>query len=74
MRVVKGRNKVMCFISSTEAKVYEMISADQFTDLTALTERDIQFAEEMYKRNVVRKVRRGQSIGYKTYDQTEKLQ
>lgn len=74
MRVVKGRNKVMCFISSTEAKVYEMISSDQFTDLTSLTERDVQFAEEMYKRNVVRKVRRGHNIGYKTYDQTEKLQ
>ena len=74
MRGIKGKDKVMCFISSTEAKVYEMIAADQFTDLNALAERDIHFAEEMYKRNAVRKVRRGQTIGYKTYDQNEKLQ
>lgn len=74
MRVIKGKNKVLCFISSTEAKVYEMIAADQLRDINTITERDMHFAEEMYKRNAVRKVRQGQSIGYKIYDQNEKLQ
>ena len=74
MRAVKGKDKVVCFISGTEAKVYEMIAADQLTDINNINERDMYFAEEMYKRNAVRKVRRGQFIGYKTYDQNDKIQ
>jgi len=69
MRAINGKNNVLCLISSTEAKVFNMIAADQFTDLNKLEERDLYLAEELYKRNAVRKVRRGQAIGYKIYDQ-----
>jgi len=68
MRAVKGKNNVLCLISSTEAKVFNMIAADQFTDLNTLTEREVHLAEELFKRNAVRKVRRDNVVGYKTYE------
>ncbi len=44
-----------------------------FIDVNTLSERDIYVAEELYKRDVIRKVKKGEHIGYKTYPQKTKL-
>ena len=44
-----------------------------FIDVNTLSERDIYVAEELYKRDVIRKVKKGENIGYKTYPQKTKL-
>ena len=45
-----------------------------FIDVNTLNERELYIAEEMYKRDVIRKVRKGESIGFKTYPQKQQLQ
>ena len=44
---------------------------EKFVDVNTLNERDLYIAEEMYKKNVLRKVRKGTKVGYKTFKQKE---
>ena len=45
----------------------------EFMDISNLDERTHHLAEEMYKKNSLRKVRRGERVGYKIYPQQERL-
>jgi hypothetical protein len=69
MRAVKGKHGILSLLSTTEVRLFNKIDFDQFLDINTLTERDLYIAEEMYKKNVIRKVKKEAKVGYKTYPQ-----
>jgi len=69
MKAVKGKNNILSLISSTEAKLFNKVDLEKFVDVNTLNERDLYIAEEMYKKNVLKKVRKGTKVGYKTFEQ-----
>lgn len=69
MRAVKCKRGNLSLISRDEARLFNKIDFDQFCDINTLSERDFFIAEEMYKKNVLRKVRKENKIGYKVYPQ-----
>jgi hypothetical protein len=73
MRAVKGKNKILSLINNPESSFFNKLDMEGFINVNTLNERELYIAEEMYKKNVIRKVRKGESIGYKTYPQKEVL-
>jgi hypothetical protein len=73
MRAVKGKNKILSLINNPESSFFNKLNMEGFINVNTLNERELYIAEEMYKKNVIRKVRKGESIGYKTYPQKEVL-
>jgi len=70
MRAVKCKNNHISLISKPEAKIYAMIEADGFISCDSLDERDSFVAEELYKQNILKKVRKNNCMGYKTYSES----
>ena len=73
MRAVKDKNKYLNLISSTEAKLFNKIDLTGFVNVNSLDEREQYIAEEMYKKDVLQKITKGEQVGYKIYPQKEKL-
>lgn len=73
MRAVKCKNGCLSIINRDEADMFRNVESRQFVLVNTLNEREQHIAEEMYKRNVLRKVKRGNDIGYKIHPQKEKL-
>ena len=73
MRAVKGKNKILSLINNPESSFFNKLNMEGFINVNTLNERELYIAEEMYKKNVIRKVRKGEWIGYKTYPQKEVL-
>ena len=73
MRAVKGKHQILSLINNPESSFFNKLDMQGFIDVNTLSERDIYVAEELYKRDVIRKVKKGESIGYKTYPQKTKL-
>ena len=67
MRAVKGKNKILSLISRPEARIYSMIEADGFISCESLSERDSYIAEELYQKNIIQKVRKDNTLGWKAY-------
>ena len=44
-----------------------------FTGVNTLNEQEQYIANELYKKDVLQKVKKGANIGYKTYPQKKKL-
>ena len=74
MRAVKDKNKYLNLISSTEAKLFNKIDLTGFVNVNSLDEREQYIAEEMYKKDILQKVTKGEELGYKIYPQKTKLQ
>lgn len=73
MRAVKCKNGCLSIINRDESAMFNKVEFNEFVDLNTLNEREQHIAEEMYKRNVLRRVKRGESVGYKIHPQKEKL-
>lgn len=69
MRAVKCKHGTLSLISRDEARLFNKIDFDKFCDINTLSERDFYMAEELYKKNVLRKVRKENKIGYKVHPQ-----
>ncbi|MBM37806.1 MAG: hypothetical protein CMO97_01920 [Woeseia sp.] len=67
MRAVKGKNEKLSLISSLEAKIFNKIEEDGFLEVNTMSERENFLADDLYKRDIVKKVRRDNTIGYKTF-------
>ena len=67
MRAIKGKHNQLSFISRPEAKVYSMIEADGFISCESLDERDSYVAEELYQKNIIQKIRKNNTLGWKAY-------
>mgnify|MGYP000547623650 CR=1 FL=1 len=73
MKAVKCKNGIVTLISSDEARLFNKIDMANFVDLNTLSERECHLAEELYKRNVLNKVKREHKIGYKIHPQKQKI-
>ena len=69
MRAVKCKNGCLSIISREEVRLFSKIDFDKFCDINTLSERDFYIAEELYKKNVLHKVRKENKIGYKIHPQ-----
>lgn len=69
MRAVKGKNGVLSFTSNPETALFNKIELHGFMDISSLSEREHYLAEELFKRNLLKKIKRGDKIGYKIYEQ-----
>jgi hypothetical protein len=67
VRAVKGKNQKLSLISSLEARLFNKIEEDGFIDLNSMSERDNYLADDLYKRDILKKVKRDNTIGYKTF-------
>jgi hypothetical protein len=67
MRAVKGKNGLLTLISTMESKIYDLAETQGFLDQASLSERDQHIVNQLYQQNVIRKVRKGNSVGYATY-------
>ena len=67
MRAVNGKNKKLSLISSLEAKVFNNIEEDGFVEVNSMSERENFLADDLYKRDILKKVRRDNTIGYKIF-------
>lgn len=73
MKAVKDKNQYLNLISSTEARVFNKIDLSGFTNVNSLDEREQYIAEELYKKDILEKVSKGEKVGYKTYKQKHKI-
>lgn len=60
-------------VTREEAGLYNQADFDGFLPQSRLHERHVHLAEEMHKKNIFRKIRRGDQIGYTTYPQKTQL-
>mgnify|MGYP001242252127 CR=1 FL=1 len=67
MRAVKGKNEKLSLISSQEAKIFNKIEEDGFVGLNSMSERENFLADDLYKRDILKKVKRDNTIGYKIF-------
>ena len=74
MRAVKDKNNYLNFISTLENRVFNKIDLSGFLSVNSMDEREFYIAEEMYKKDILQKVTKGEELGYKTYPQKTKLQ
>lgn len=73
MKAVKGKNEYLSLISSTESRIFNKVDLQGFTGVNTLDEREQYIAEELFKKDVLQKIRKGADIGYKIYPQKRKL-
>ncbi len=73
MRAVKDKNKYLNLISSTEARLFNKVDLSGFIGVNTLDEREQYIAEELYKKDVLQKIQKGEQVGYKIYPQKETL-
>ena len=66
-------NEYLSLISSTESRIFNKVDLQGFTGVNTLDEREQYVAEELFKKDVLQKIRKGADIGYKTYPQKRKL-
>jgi hypothetical protein len=67
MRAIKTKHNTVSLISQPEGKIFNKIEEDGFLDVNSMSEQELHLANEMYKRNVLKKVRRENKIGFKKY-------
>ena len=73
MKAVKGRNNVLCLISREESRLFNKADFDRFLNISNLNERERHLAEDLHKRNVFRKVRKNEHVGFTIYPQKPQL-
>ena len=73
MRAVKGKNRYISLLNRAETQMFNNVDMAGFLDISTLDENSLYIAEEMFKKNLLKKVKRGDRIGYKIYPQQEKL-
>jgi hypothetical protein len=71
VRAIKGKNGILSIIGRDEGRLFNKIDFDKFCDINSLCERDQYIAEELYKKNVIKKVRKENKVGYKIYPQKD---
>jgi hypothetical protein len=70
---IRGKNKVLSLLSRDEATLFNKIDLNNFLDINTLDERTNHIAEELYKRNVINKIRKENKVGYEIYPQKDTL-
>ena len=64
MKAVKGKNNAVCLISSTEGRLFDKVAQENFLSVNTCNEREIFLLDDLYIKNVLNKVQKGEHIGY----------
>jgi len=73
MKAVKGKNKILSLISLEEARLFNKIESAGFVNISNLTEREHILANDMFTRNIIRKVKNHNNVVYKIYPQRDQI-
>lgn len=73
MRAVKCKNNYLSLINTFEVRLYSMAETVGSLDSTQLSERDVEIAEEMYRKNVFDKQSKNGKFFYTTYSTKQNL-
>lgn len=73
MRAVKCKNGCLSIINRDETALFNKIDLHGYLSISNLNEREHYIAEELFKRNVLKKSQRGEAVVYQIYPQQEKL-
>jgi hypothetical protein len=73
MRAVKDKYGNLQLINRSETALFSKADMHNFLDISTLSEQDLYVAEDLHKKNVFQKVKRGEKIGYKPHPQKSKL-
>ena len=73
MKAVKGKHDFLSLISSSESRIFNKVDLQGFTGVNTLNEQEQYVAEELYKKDVLQKIQKGEQVGYKIYPQKETL-
>lgn len=73
MKAIKGKGGLLNIISKEEYSVYQKIANNDGVQLKGLTERETYLVDEMYRKNVLRRVEQDGRVYFLTYPQKEHL-
>lgn len=73
MKMVRDSRGVSTLISRDEASVFNKIATRDALSITSLNDREQHLADQMYRRNVLEKIKRHGTDGYKIYPQTNQV-
>jgi hypothetical protein len=69
MRAIKDKYGNLQLIDRAQASIFNKLELNNFLELSKLSERDLAICEDMHKRNILQKIKKGHSLGYRTYAQ-----
>jgi hypothetical protein len=70
MRMVTQEDGNQTVVSNPEYVIYNGITSRGFIPLVEMDEGELHIAEELYKRNVLKKIRKDGAIGFKSYSKS----
>jgi hypothetical protein len=73
MRVVNNKHGFMTIVGRDEFALFNKIDMQGFMPISSMTEQEEHHAHTLYTRDILRKVRRGTQLGYKTHPQQRQL-
>jgi hypothetical protein len=73
MRAVKDKYGNLQLIDRAQTALFNKVDLNNFLDISTLNERDLHVAEDLHKKNILQKVKKGHAIGYKIHAQRSKL-
>lgn len=73
MRAVKGKNGILSILNRDEASLFDKAELSGFINTAMLNERELYIAEELHKKNILQKIKKGNTIGYRQYAQRNVL-
>lgn len=69
MRAVKDRYGNLQIIDRAQTALFNKVDFDNFLDISKLSERDLHVCEDLHKRNILQKIKKGHRLGYRKYPQ-----
>ena len=69
MRAVKDKYGNLQFMDRAQTALFNKADLNNFLDISTLSERDLHICEDLHKRNILQKIKKGHSLGYRTYAQ-----
>jgi hypothetical protein len=73
MRAVKDKYGNLQLMDRAQTALFNKVDLGNFVDISTLDERELYVAEDLHKKNVLQKVKKGHVIGYKIHAQRSKL-
>lgn len=69
MRAVKDKYGNLQIIDKGQTALFNKVDFDNFLDISTLSERDLHICEDLHKRNILQKIKKGHRLGYRKYPQ-----
>ncbi len=69
MRAVKDKYGNLQIIDRSQTSLFNKADLHKFLDISTLNERDLCVCEDLHKRNIFQKIKKGHKVGYRSYSQ-----